>query len=179
MEAAAYVARAGAARVSRLALLAPALPFLLKTGDNPGGLDRSAFDDTFAYWRKDYADWLVSGPSRLELFYGLGTFPISEGLVEWTANMMRTTSSIQVQLKCGATQATTDLRSDLKRIEIPTLIIHGDADASIPVSFGRATSKLIPGSRYVEYAGAPHGLFLTHRAQLLADLCDWMRAERS
>ena len=179
MEAAGYVARAGAARVSRLALLAPALPFLLKTGDNPHGLDRSAFEGTFAYWRRDYADWLVAGPSRVELFYRLGTFPISQGIVDWTVNMMRTTSSIQVQLQCGAMQATTDLRSDLRRIEIPTLVIHGDADASIPVAFGRATAKLIPGSRYIEYAGGPHGLFLTHRAQLRADLCDWMGASAS
>lgn len=174
LEAAGYVARHGSARVARLALLCPTLPCLLKTSDNPQGLDRSAFEATFAYWRKDYPDWLVAGPSRVELFFRLDTFPISQGIVEWLVDMMRTTSSLQVQLLCGAIQVEADLRPALARMDVPTLVIHGDADASIPVAFGRATAKLIPASRYIEYAGAPHGLFLTHRERLHADLCNWI-----
>jgi non-heme chloroperoxidase len=90
--------------------------------------------------------------------------------------MMRSTSSLQVQLLCGEVVAETDLRSDLPRIDLPTLVVHGDADASIPVGFGRTTAQLIRGSQYLEYAGAPHGLFLTHRGRLHDDLHDWIRA---
>jgi len=174
LEAAAFIARHGRARVARLALLAPTLPAPVKTPDNPEGVDRSAFDATFDYWRRDYPDWLVHGPSNVELFYRPGTFPVSQGIVDWTLEMMRATSTLQVQLACGAVQRDADLRAELARIDVPTLVIHGDADASMPVTFGRATAKLIPGSRYIEYAGAPHGLFLTHRERLHADLRDWI-----
>lgn len=177
LEAAGYVARHGRARVRRLALLSPTLPALLKTDDNPEGLDRSAFEATFDHWRRDYPDWLVAGPSGVELFYRLDTFPISQGIVDWTVDLMRSTSSLQVQLLCGAVQFEVDLRFELARMDVPTLVIHGDADASIPVVFGRATAKLIPGARYLEYAGAPHGLFLTHRDRFLSDLREWIASK--
>ena len=118
----------------------------------------------------------MNGPTRLDLFYGTDRFPISRGICEWTVDMMRATSSIQVQLACGEVIADTDMRAELARISVPTLVIHGSADASVPAAFGRATARLIPGSRYVEYDDAPHGLFLTHRERLHADLRDWMRA---
>jgi non-heme chloroperoxidase len=172
LEAAGYVARHGAGRLGGLALLAPTLPFLLKTADNPRGIDRSRFDAQLGMWRSDYPAWLQTGPSNVELFYRRDTFPISQGIVDWTVDMMRATSVLQVQLACAEVVAGTDLRSDLARIEVPTLVIHGDADASIPAAFGRATAELIRGSRYLEYAGAPHGLFLTHRERLHRDLCD-------
>jgi len=177
LEAAGYVARHGRARVRRLALLCPTLPALLKTDDNPEGIDRSAFEATFDHWRRDYPDWLVAGPSGVELFYRLDTFPISQRIVDWTVDLMRSTSSLQVQLLCGAVQFEVDLRFELARMDVPTLVIHGDADASIPVVFGRATAKLIRGSRYLEYAGAPHGLFLTHRDRLLSDLRAWIASK--
>jgi pimeloyl-ACP methyl ester carboxylesterase len=169
-EAASYVARHGTARVNKLGLLAPTLPLGQKSADNPDGIDRAMIDALLGYWRTDYADWLVRGPSNVELFYRLEAFPISRGIVEWSVDMMRSTSSIMVQLACGAVLADADPRGDLARLGIPTLVIHGDHDASMPVSFGRATAKLIPGARYIEYKGAPHGLFLTHRERLHGDI---------
>ncbi len=176
IEAAGYLSRHGRARVARLVLLAPSLPFCQKTANNPDGADRSAFEATFALWRRDYPTWLVEGPSRLSLFYRPDSFPISSGIVDWTRAMMRDTSTLQVQLRCGAVLLETDLRAELARIDVPTLVVHGDRDASMPVVFGRATAALIRGSRYIEYEGAPHGLFLTHRERLHADLCDWIDA---
>jgi non-heme chloroperoxidase len=173
MEAAAYVAKYGGERVSRLVLVCPTLPCLPKSADNPGGVDRSLLDATTDLWRKDYPDWLVAGPTNVELFYRRDTFPISQAIVDWSVGMMRSTSNVQVQLLCGAILAEADLREDMRRIKVPTLVIHGDHDVSVPVGFGRATAKLIPGSRYVEYEGAPHGLFLTHRERLHADIRAW------
>lgn len=89
--------------------------------------------------------------------------------------MMESTSVIQVQLACGAVIAEKDMRPELARFDVPTLVIHGDHDVSVPAELGRATAGLIPGARYIEYAGAPHGLFLTHRAQLHADLQRFIR----
>jgi non-heme chloroperoxidase len=92
---------------------------------------------------------------------------------------MMVVTPIQVALQCGLVVARTDLRKELAEISVPTLVIHGDADASIPATFGRATARLVPGARYLEYEGAPHGLFLTHREAFHADVCAWVQGENS
>jgi non-heme chloroperoxidase len=175
IEAVGYMARHGAGRVARLVLLAPCTPFASKTADNPEGVDPAALDALLALWRKDYPGWLHAG---IGPFYRPEVFGISKGIVDWTIDMMVVTP-IQVALQCGLVVARTDLRKELTEISVPTLVIHGDADASFPATFGRATARLVPGAVYLEYEGAPHGLFLTHREAFHADVCAWARGESS
>jgi non-heme chloroperoxidase len=175
IEAVGYMARHRTARVARLVLLAPCTPFVSKTADNPDGVDPAALEALLALWRKDYPAWLQAG---IGPFYRPDVFGISKGVADWTIDMMLATP-IQVTLPCGLVVAKTDLRAELAEISVPTLVIHGDADASFPPAFGRATAKLVPGARYIEYEGAPHGLFLTHRDAFHADVCAWARGESS
>jgi non-heme chloroperoxidase len=169
-EAVGYLSRHGAGRVARLVLVAPGTPFLTKTADNPDGIDPAALESGLGLWRKDFPAWLHAG---IGPFYRPEVFGISEGIVDWTLHMMLGIP-IQVLLPCGKVFVGTDLRAALRELGVPTLVIHGEADASVPVAFGRATARLAPGAEYLEYEGAPHGLFLTHRERFHADVCAWL-----
>jgi non-heme chloroperoxidase len=78
--------------------------------------------------------------------------------------------SLKAAIDCTHPMTETDFRPELRAIRVPTLVIHGTEDRSMPISFGRLTSQLIPRCRFKEYEGAPHGLPLTHRVRLTADL---------
>ncbi len=159
-----YVARFGTKRVARIVLVAPTLPFLLKTGDNPEGFDRSAFEHLRASWFRDFPKWL-SDHSRP--FFVPET---SDEMIRWGLGMSAQTS-LKAAIECNRAVTETDFRADLPKINVPTLIIQGDKDASAPLErTGRRTVALIPGSELRVYEGAPHGLMLTHIDRLNADL---------
>ena len=69
----------------------------------------------------------------------------------------------------------TDFREEMKAIRVPTLIVHGTADHSVPIHFARIAAQLVPGCRYLEYEGAPHGLPVTHKDRLNADLLQFVK----
>ncbi|MEA2752123.1 MAG: non-heme chloroperoxidase [Myxococcales bacterium] len=83
---------------------------------------------------------------------------------------------IQVALACGRIVIETDQRAAMRALDLPTLILHGDADASIPLPFGRQSAQLVPGCTYIEYAGAPHGMFFTHRERIHRDVMHFVGA---
>ena len=165
-EVAGYLARHGTSRVARVVLLAAATPFLRQTANNPQGLPGEMIGAIQAEWRRDFPRWLHEGA---DAFYRPDVFGIHRGILDWTLELMRATP-LPVAIRCGELVTDTDLRGALKELAVPTLVIHGDADASIPVQFGRMTAALVPGSKYIEYAGAPHGLYLTHRDELHRDV---------
>ncbi len=166
-----YVSRHGDRRLSRLVFVAPAAtPFLTKTADNPDGIDASVFE----YLRnqfllRDFPRWLADNARPFV------TAETSTGMMEWIMSLMRQ-CSMKAVIECNRALTSTDFRAELPRIRLPTLVIHGDKDASAPLELtGRRTAQLIPGSRLEVYEGAPHGLFVTHLDRVNADLLAFVR----
>ncbi|MDQ0472032.1 alpha/beta fold hydrolase [Labrys wisconsinensis] len=166
-EAVRYLTRHGDARIARMVLLAPMTPMLLRTGDNPEGLPRSAFEEVWAQWQRDYPKWVAEA-----------TAPFF--VPETSAAMMRSVVallqiSIPVALACSRAMAEEDFRTEMRRIRVPTLIVHGDRDRSAPIEVtGRPSAALVPGCRFLVYEGAPHGLMYTHMERLHADILAFM-----
>jgi len=165
-----YLSRYGSGRVSRIVLMAPAMPYLLKTQDNPEGAAAEFFEATRAAIRKDFPKWLTDNSDG---FYLPGRFDVSQATTQWTINLILS-NSLKAVIEGARQVAETDFRKELQGITLPALVIHGSADASIPVQFGRRTAEYIPGCLYKEYEGAPHGLFLTHIDSLTKDILQFI-----
>ena len=168
-EAVRYLTRFGDDRVDRLVLLAPTTPFLLRTPDNPGGVDGEMFAQRRAEWRRDFAAWVAENEGP---YFGAGLpgCSVSPGVREWTKSDMLSTT-LQAAIDFQRSGAETDFRVELARLTVPTLIIQGDADASAPLPLtGTPTAAVVPNCRLVVYENAPHGLYLTHRDRLNRDL---------
>jgi pimeloyl-ACP methyl ester carboxylesterase len=165
-----YFTRYGPERIARLVFVAPAAtPFLLKTADNPNGIDETVFEQVRAAFLKSFPDWIEAGA---EPYFVPGT---SRAVVDWTIRMM-TQTSLQAVVELNRIQTTTDFRGELAKITLPTLVIHGDRDASAPLELtGRPTAQLIPGALLKVYEGGPHGLYFTHAERLNQDLLDFLR----
>lgn len=160
-----YLERHRAHRVGRVLLLAPAsLPCRVRREGHPDGLEPEQIDALLAQLGDDFPSWIEA---NAEPYFGAGT---PRALVDWTVQTMLQTSLLAT-VEMTRIQMTTDFRGALGRIETPTLVIHGDRDASAPLEWtGRPTAALIPGARLVVYEGAPHGLYFTHRQRLNADI---------
>lgn len=164
-----YLTRHGSERVAGIVLLAATLPFPLKTADNPGGLDGSMVEKVRASWTEDFTRWVDAnrGPFFGE---GLPGCDVSASTQDWLIRQLLG-ASLQALVECNRAVVETDFRAELRSIGVPTLIVHGDTDASAPIDMtGRRSAALIPGSRLVVYENAPHALFLTHRERLNHDL---------
>ena len=163
-----YLTRHGASRVKRAAFVSASLPFVMKTPDNPDGVDKAAFENIRAGWSKDFPKWLGENARP---FFAPDT---SQQMVDWGIRMCLQTS-LQAILECNRIDVETDFRAELPRVNVATLVVHGDADVSAPLELmGRPTAKLIPGSQLKVYERAPHGLMLTHTDQLNADLLSFI-----
>lgn len=159
-----YASRHGAGRISRAVLVAPALPFILKTADNADGVDNSCLEQMRAAWTKDFPKWL--GENARPFF----TAETSPEMVAWVVTMCLG-ASLKALIDINRETAKTDFRAELPRFTVPTLIVQGDSDASFRLDFtGQRTARLIPGSQLKVYAGAPHGLMFTHIDRLNSDL---------
>ncbi len=100
--------------------------------------------------------------------------PVSGELLEASRNTAMQ-ASLKATLACAEAFASTDFRPDLKSFTVPTLIIHGTADKTVPIdAAGRAAAQGIANSKLIEYDGAPHGLFATHKEQLTSDLLEFL-----
>jgi non-heme chloroperoxidase len=165
-----YLTRHGPERVARLVFVAPAAtPFLLRTADNPDGVDGSVFE----HFRqnlllRDYPKWLEDNARP---FFVAET---SRDMMDWVKGMMLR-ASMKALIECNRAMTSTDFRPELPRIAVPTLVIHGDKDASAPIDLtGRRTAELIRGAELKVYEGAPHGLFITHMDRLNTDLLTFL-----
>ena len=166
-----YLSRYGRARVSRLAYVATAAtPYRTRTADNPDGLPAEAIDAFISYQlQRDYPQWLED--NRPPFFLPDTPRPIQE----WVRSLMLG-HSLHALIACTRSMTRTDFRAELGRVDVPALVIHGTQDASAPIEVtGRPTAALIPGARLTVYDGAPHGLFVTHRDRLTADLAAFAR----
>jgi pimeloyl-ACP methyl ester carboxylesterase len=170
MEAVNYLRRYGSERIARLVLVSPTTPFLLKTEDNPDGVPKAMIDANNAAIARDFAQWIAANEAP---FFTPDTPEITRA---WIREMMLRVP-VPVALACRKTIAFADLRAAAAKIDCPTLILHGDKDASAPLPLtGAKTAKLIQGSRLIVYEGGPHPLPITHRERVLSDMLAFMGA---
>jgi non-heme chloroperoxidase len=171
-----YISRHGSKRVKGAVLVSSVVPLMLKTDANPGGLPienldglRAASVANRAQLYKDFA----AGP-----FYGFNRpgAKVSQGMIDtfWMQGMMAGHKNLY---DCIAAFSATDFTEDLKKIDVPTLVIHGDDDQVVPIDIsGRRTVKLVPHATLKVYPGAPHAIPDTHKDQLNADLLAFLEA---
>ena len=163
-EAVRCLARHGAGRVLRLCLVAPTTPFIPRTDDNPDGAPDALIDAGLAEIAEDFPGWIAANEAP---FFTPETGAEARAWIK--AMMLRV--PLPVALAFRATAGRTDHRPDLAAIDLPTLVLHGDRDASAPLEItGAKTAAVIRGARVAVYEGAPHALPLTHRERFLRDL---------
>src|SRR5262252_5160988 len=170
-----YIGRHGTKRVAKAVLIAAVPPLMLKTAANPEGLPIEVFDqlrasvvaDRSQFWRD------LSMP-----FYGYNRpgAKVSEGVREafWRQGMV---AGFPASYFCIKAFSETDLTADLAKIDVPTLVLHGDDDQIVPIgASAMRSSKLIKNATLKIYPGAPHGMCTTHKDQVNADLLAFLRA---
>jgi len=171
-EVARYMSRHGGARVAKVAFVSSVTPYLLKTDDNPDGVDKSTFDDIQKNIAKDRFDFLQTFGKQ---FYGEGPLsnPVSQAVLDWSFGMAAL-GSHQATVASGHAFAETDFRQDLATINVPALVIHGEDDKTVPIkNSGDRMGEYLKHATYVTYDGAPHGLHITDKDKLNRDLIDF------
>ncbi|WP_430250211.1 alpha/beta fold hydrolase [Neorhizobium sp. DAR64860/K0K1] len=174
-EVARYMSRHGGKGVSKAALIASVVPYMLQTADNPKGVPQSVFDEMTAGMKEDRAHFFQG---FLKSFYGVGVFTgsVSEAVLDWSFQQTMM-AGLRPTLACAKAFSSTDFRPDLPSFKVPTLIIHGTGDQTVPIeTSGRAAAAAIPGATLIEYDGAPHGLFASNKQQLTDDLMAFLRS---
>jgi len=171
-----YIGRHGTKRIAKMILVSAVPPLMLKTDANPGGLPIEVFDGiragSLADRSKLYQD-LASGP-----FFGFnrpGATP-SQGMIDsfWMQGMMGGHKNTYDSIKAFSE---TDFTEDLKKFDVPTLIIHGEDDQIVPIgASAHESSKLVKGAKLIVYPGAPHGITDTHKDRLNEDLLAFIQS---
>ena len=174
-EVARYIGRHGTSRVAKAVLVSAVPPVMVKSDKNPNGVPKEVFDGIRAAQLANrsqlYKD-IPAGP-----FYGFNRpgAKVSQGLIDnwWFQGMQGGHKNTYDSIRAFSE---TDFTEDLKKIDKPALVIHGDDDQIVPIDIsGRASARLIPGARLIVYPGAPHGLTDTHKERLNADLLAFIR----
>lgn len=172
-EVARYIGRHGTSRVAKVVLISAIPPLVLKTPANPQGLPIEAFDGPKAGLMKDrsqfYRDFAVP-------FYGTNRpgAQVSQGILDqfWAWSMQ---SGLKNSYDCVTAIAETDFTEDLKKFDVPTLILHAGDDQVVPVHHAERSASLIKGAKVKIYPGAPHGLTATLVDQVNADLLAFIK----
>jgi non-heme chloroperoxidase len=173
-EVARYIGRYGSKRIAKVVLMGSVSPLMLKTTANPNGLPIETFDAIRTAVAADRSQFFKNLATP---FYGANRsgVKISQGIRDafWLRGMQ---GGLKNELDCIKAFSETDFTEDLKKFDVPTLIIHGDDDQIVPCGASAyAASKLIKNATLKIYAGAPHGLANTHKDQLNADLLAFLR----
>ena len=160
-------------RTSKAVLISAVVPYMLKTEDNRNGVPQATFDEMTAGMKKDREKFFTG---FFKDFYGVGVMasPVSD---EVLMNSWRQTMMAGLRPTLGAAQAfaTTDFRPDMASFTVPTLIIHGTKDATVPIdATARESAKAIPGAELIEYDGSAHGLFASDKERLIGDLVEFL-----
>ena len=175
-EVARYIGRHGTKRVAKAALISAVPPLMLKTAANPVGLPMEKFDAIRQGSNADRSQFykdLASGP-----FFGANRpgSKVSQGMIDsfWLQGMQ---AGHQNTFDCIKAFSETDFTEDLKKFDVPTLIVHGDDDQIVPIGAAALrSSKLVKNATLKVYPGAPHGLIDTHKERLNADLLEFIKA---
>jgi pimeloyl-ACP methyl ester carboxylesterase len=172
-EVARFLSRQRAHQVSHAVLISSVVPFLLQTDDHPEGAPKDVFDGMIAGIRADRADFFRG---VFKDFFGTSFLdkPVSDAVLDdaWRQAM---NAGLWPTVACVRAFSETDFRPDLEAFTMPTLIIHGVDDRTVPIDLtARAAAKAIPGARLIEYEGAAHGLFASHKDRLIGDLLEFL-----
>ncbi|QQS12144.1 MAG: alpha/beta hydrolase [Rhodospirillales bacterium] len=174
-EVARYLGRHGSRRVARVVLVGAVPPIMVRTADNPGGLPMSTFDGIRAGVAADRSQFFrdLTMP-----FYGFNRpgAKVSEGVRDsfWLQGML---GGLKNELDCIKAFSETDFTDDLRKIDVPTLIIHGDDDQIVPIdASARRAATLVAGATLKVYAGGSHGLPTTEKDRINADLLAFIRS---
>ncbi|HXV78301.1 MAG TPA: alpha/beta hydrolase [Candidatus Binatia bacterium] len=177
-EVARYIGRHGTSRVAKAVLIAAVPPLMLKSAANPEGLPMELFDGLRAGLMKDrsqtYRDFAPA-------FYGANRpgANVSQGILDqfWLWSMQSGLKNAYESIKAFSE---TDFTEDLKKFDVPTLVLHGEDDQIVPVkNSARKSAQLIRGSKDIYYPGAPHGITATHQDQINADLLAFIAGQKS
>jgi len=173
-EVARYMSRHKARNVTQAALVSSIVPYMLRTNDNPEGTPQEVFDEIASNIKKDRPSF-YAGFFR-DFFGADDGQDVTEQDIEWACRMSMM-AGLKPTLACAQSFAGTDLRPDLQDFKVPTLVIHGTGDKIVPIEpAGRVAAKGIEGAELIEYDEAPHGLFVTHKKRLTADLSAFLRS---
>lgn len=174
-EVARYIGRHGTKRVAKAVLLSAVPPIMLKTSSNPEGLPIEVFDKLRADLTTDrsqfYKDLAVP-------FYGANKpdAKVSQGILDsfWLWSMQ---CGLLNAYECIKQFSETDFTDDLKKFDVPTLVLHGEADQIVPIKdSGQKTARMVKGAKDIYYPGAPHGMFATHQDKVNADLLAFLKS---
>ena len=172
-EVARYLGRYGSERVAKAVLAGAVTPFLLKTDDNPDGVDKSVFDGFIESIGKDRLEFL-EGFTKMFVNRDKGEAAVSDAAIAYNLQIAAFASP-RGTTECVKAFGMTDFRADMKAFNVPTLVVHGDADQIVPLEVsGQKAHGLVPGSRLEVVAGAPHGFNATHAGEFNRLLLEFM-----
>jgi non-heme chloroperoxidase len=173
-----YIGRHGTERVAKVVLISAVPPLLLKTPANPNGIPIEVFDQIRAGVQADRAQYFTDMSLP---FYGFNRpgAKVSQGLRDsfFTQAMQ---ASLPAVYECIKAFGETDFTEDLKRFDVPTLIMHGDDDQIVPIGISAlVSSKIVKDATLKVYPGLPHGMCSTHKDQINADLLAFVSGQRA
>ena len=173
-EVARYMSRHSGKGVVQAGLISSIVPYMLQTRDNPDGVPQATFDEMAEGMKKDRAHFFKG---FFNDFYGVGllTQPVSDEVLHWSWGVAMT-AGLKPTLAAAQAFATTDFRGELAAFTVPTLIVHGTADKTVPIdTSARAAHKGIRGSKLVEIDGGPHGILATHNTATARMMLDFLK----
>jgi non-heme chloroperoxidase len=173
-EVARYLSRYPDHSIRGAVLIASIVPYMLKTPDNPDGTDQEVFDKIGNAIKADRASFWAT---FFKQFYGGGprTNAVSDEVIAWSCQQAMQ-AGLRATLGCAEAFSVTDLRPDLPAFRVPTLVIHGTGDKTVPIAASaRAAAAGIPGSTLIEYEDGPHGLLASHKQRLEDDVLSFLR----
>lgn len=168
-EIARYMSRHGGKGVTQAVLVSSVVPFMLKTDDNPEGVPQSTFDEMAEGMKDDFRAFFTG---FFKDFYG-DDVSDEERHWAWQTTMQ---ASQYATLQSADAFATTDFRPDLPHFTVPTLVIHGTKDVTVPIdATGRAVADQVESASIIEYEGEPHAVFATQTERLGDDILEFLR----
>ena len=171
-----YFSRHGGRGIVKAGFVGAAASYLLKTADNPDGIDAAVFAGIKEGVRKDRPNYLAG--LLKDVFFDAGRAathpPTPQVLRRWLDVALQ--ASLEATVACVDAFNATDFRGELAAVNVPALVIHGTADIPVPIALGRATAKGIKGAKLIEYDGVSHGLVVTERDRVTRDLLAFLAA---
>lgn len=169
-----YLGKYGSARVSKAVLISSVVPLVVKTEDHEEGVPREVFDEIIAKIHDDRPAFLTEFGAQ---FFNEGILnkPVSKEIQNWMHGLA-IVASPSATVECVRSFSETDFRTDLTTLSLPMMIIHGDADKTVPIkATSDITASLLPNAEYYILEDAPHGLFITNKAEVNQLLINFLR----